>query len=322
MKRERRPASPQIPLPREEWMMWRLCPDDQLEECFVYEIARRSDMWRAIAATAGEGKSMRRYNIDPNGWASIYQFLSSFPSFISTPWLAQPPSLREQVMADLYARCHHWDPIQKIEEWQIEAGILQDQPHEEGGPWWNKVELFSRYRSRCLKESTHVLTIRLDWLRRDEELIKFFPKWLKKTRPLDYAAYAMPGKVGLRPDVLRSALRGIGALSWLRRCRSQETPRLTFSEAFKLARFKNETGANETLFPDEREMRRAAKTAEEIISDTTPWRLELRPNDVTNQPKGTEAVTSVIDGKIDVERLMDGSIRLKRRYIPKRKAVG
>ncbi len=237
----------------------------------VYEAARRSNIWPVIFTTLRSCGSPADFFLKNNGWESIYEFLSSCPEFPETPWMLIEPTGRQQRINALSLRAHRWQAVESYHPW----GRYKDQPHEDAGPWWNKFEIFAKYRSRSIHDRMTIL--RIDWQRKDQEIVNAFAKWLKNGRNADFAAYAGRGKSANRNDILKAALRTLGAWSLSPRYNPQLSKVWTRAEAFKHSKVKNENNAEAPLYPDEKEMRKAERKAATLIAALEPFALEFIP---------------------------------------------
>jgi len=283
-------------LPSTELDLWKKCPEEELEECLVYECARRSDLWRLVFETLRYLDRPESFESSDSTWSRVYEFLCAFPKFPDASWLET--KTRAQRLEAVAKRAF---PEPAIEDCHINEAICSDEsidadPFDErqtAGPFWSDgCEILSKYRprDRYLGAKFHVL--RITWWNSDEKIQNEFSKWLQRYRPDEFMAYNRRGKTSVRGDSMRAALRGLAAWSLSRKLNPLAPSDLSRQKAWQATAHPNEHGVSEKLYSDEKAFGKAANAAamkiREVESDglwfshknrLPPCALEVRGNE-------------------------------------------
>ena len=163
-----------------EWRMSEDCPDEELEECLVYEAARRSQFWpKAFKAMRRLG-TLQEYHMRPVE-VTVFRFLCLFDEFPKTPWLKIPATRRRQQLTTLLNGVKRIAPIETCGPY--EAQFTYDKTTYTRN-WSNGTEMLAKYSSRTKFDAEGHLEIHIDWYQNDETLNAYFKKWLKEEKNL------------------------------------------------------------------------------------------------------------------------------------------
>lgn len=273
------------------------CPDEEVEECLVYECARRSELWPFVFKTLRKLGKLTSFRAFDEGWPVVFELLKLNPEFPSQPWLSIPPEKRRARLNKLLERSQTWRPVELASAADFEAkcnlrsqfGISHEWPRfeedrsrlitggwhtiseESGSPSWDARELLRRYRKFDRLADGYLLATRVDWKFSDAELIESFTALLKRERPADFGMYNRRGKTSSRQDGMRAVLRTLGAWSLSRR--NTDLPITLSRNAAMNLKAENENGAFEHLYPSVEDLKRAEKRAVKRIDAMSPWQL-------------------------------------------------
>lgn len=267
-----------------------ICPEAELEECLVYECARRTTFWPAVFETVRKIGDPKDFVPSENGWARVFEFLCLFPEFPNEPWLFISPKERTARLNKYLKReprrifppgtpglapDRRRDlPVQPFESLSQSGDLLPtDAMWETTARWNDGSDILNRYCLGDLYNPDADRRIRIDWFKADHEIVTSFEAWLKAERPAKYAIYGGRGKKPKGENVLRSALKGLGALNLSDI--KKKIPSFSRKVAIKATKYM-EKGYKRKLFESATAMRRAEKAVLQRIEAITPDILELR----------------------------------------------
>jgi hypothetical protein len=277
-----RPSPPQIK--PEEWNTGISCPEQELEECLVYECARRTTFWPIVFETLRKIAEPKEFVAAETGWARVFEFLCLFSEFPKKPWLSIPAKKRTERL-DAYLRREPRrlfqvgtpglapdpsanPPVQPFHSLSEHGDLLPTNAIFEMTTRWNDgSEILYKYCFKLTYGSAGDRRVYVDWSRADHEIVAAFKKWLKAERPPASAIYGSRGKKPKGQNVLRSALNGLVALN-LRELKAK-LPSLSRSVAINAAAHEK-NGYTVKLFADAASMRRAEKAAMQRIEAISP----------------------------------------------------
>lgn len=259
-------------LRREAWNMWIDCPEDELEECLVYECARLSEFWPFAWANLRELGGPKEWVPLDVGWHPIFEFLCLFPEFPEQSYLQISKEIRSLRLQQLQARAYRWPPVASADQSQFAYPKPVIQKNEHPGPHWEPgLEVFAKYRRRSVDESGFVHLLRIDWIRTDDELIKGFADWIRERRPADYHMHNRVGRPRTGPDAFRRWLRAVGA-----RALSKSRGKQSREAVLRASEIRDAGGRliSPRIYSDEREMRKAEAVAEKRLREVSPHTFE------------------------------------------------
>jgi hypothetical protein len=228
-----------VRLAREDWD-FSACPDDQLEACFFYEVARECPHLRGSGAfqRAEPGADLQ---LEGRCAVTIVDLYKVCPEFPAAPFLTIPKPQRTQRIANL----HNATPPVQADLSALIRQCANNPPN-----------------SKTIDYGVGVVAaFYIDLRISDEKLAKGFRQWLKKNRPLWAVPMIRKGK-GSSREQLRKDLKALGALRLLRE--------VNWEDAYVYTRefLKNNYGQPEGLFGSHKgAWQRARKNAEKTIKE-------------------------------------------------------
>jgi hypothetical protein len=104
-------------LDRKEWNIWQDCPEEQLEECLVYEAARRSQFWPIAFEEMRRLGHPNQYHMRLSG-ELVFRFLCLFEEFPKKSWLTIPGKKRRRQLTALASNVKHLQPIESRDRYE------------------------------------------------------------------------------------------------------------------------------------------------------------------------------------------------------------
>jgi len=234
-------ATARADLKREEWDFSN-CPDDQLEACLFYEMARECPP--AVRAARALRKHLKEIGADSDPdhrlAVTVADIFKDCPEFPGTPFLRIPMAERTRRIMKLGKAI---PPVQADL-----AGLIR------------------QYHGKAVTGKTikygqgDIVAFFIDRRISDEKLAQGIRRWLKNNRPPGVVAMVKRGK-GSSPGQIRKDLKALGAWRLLKQMRWED------AHTYTLEILKNKKGQPQGLFGGHASAwRRARKDAKKVIT--------------------------------------------------------